>query len=164
VLRLGNGPLTTQVDLRPRQTLDMLFDLPPATVLAKVDVTASREANVMRRSFDERRRNGIGHYLDASEMRGMADVTGPLRMIPSVVVQTQGFDTSVLIVRGGTACTPTIFLDGRRASLEEMRMYATTDLYGIEVYATAQTTPTEFLTAGYSNCGAIVVWTKQGRR
>jgi hypothetical protein len=164
VLRLGNGPLSSQIDLRPGQTLEVVFDLPPATVLAKVDVLADREVTVQRRAFDERRRTGLGHYLDATQLRGQSDVTGPLRTIPSVMVQKQGFNTSVMIVRGGVGCTPQLFLDNRRSSLDELRMYAPDDLYGVEVYPTAQTTPAEFITPGYNRCGVIVVWTKLGRR
>ncbi len=164
VLRLGNGPLSSQIDLRPGQTLDVVFDLPPATVLAKVDVLADREVTVQRRAFDERRRTGLGHYLDAAQLRGQSDVTGPLRTIPSVVVQKSGFNTSVQIVRGGVTCTPILFLDSRRSSLDEFRMYAPDDLYGLEVYSTAQTTPSEFITPGYNSCGVIVAWTKLGRR
>lgn len=164
VLRLGNGPLTAQVDLRPNQTVDAVFDLPPATVLAKVDVVADREVSMRQRAFDERRTNGLGHYIDASQLRGQIDVTTSLRTVPSLVVQKSGFTTSVMIVRGGVGCTPVMFLDGRRSSLDELRMYAPADIYGIEVYNSAQTTPTEFITPGFNNCGAIVAWTRLGRR
>ena len=164
VLRLGNGPFSSQIDLRPGQTLDVVFDLPPATVLAKVDVLAEREVTVQRRAFDVRRRARLGHYLDTTQLRGQSDVTGPLRTIPSVMVQKRGFNTNVMIVRGGVGCTPPLFLDGRRSSIDELRMYAPDDLYGVEVYTTAQTTPAEFITPGYTSCGVIVVWTKLGRR
>ncbi len=164
VLRLGNGPLTSQVDLRPNQIVDAVFDLPPATVLPKVNVVADREVGLRQRAFDERRSNGLGHYIDATQLRGQNDVTTSLRTVPSLVVQKRGFDTSVMIMRGGMGCTPTMFLDGRRASLDEVRMYAPSDMYGIEVYSRAQTTPTEFITPGFNNCGVIVAWTKLGRR
>ena len=166
VLRLGHGPLTAQVDLRPNQIVDALFDLPPATVLPKVNVVADREVGLRQRAFDERRgnSNGFGHYIDATQLRGQSDVTTSLRTVPSLVVQRRGFDTSVMIMRGGVGCTPTIFLDGRRSSLDELRVYAPSDMYGIEVYNSAQTTPSEFITPGFSNCGVIVVWTKLGRR
>ncbi len=164
VMRLGNGPLVSQVDLRPNQVLDVLFDLPPATVLAKVDVTADREISLRQLAFDERQRSGLGRYLDEAQLKGQIDVTTPLRTLPSVIVQKRGFETSVMLMRGGTACTPTIWLDGRKSSLDELRMNVGQDLYGIEVYMSAQTTPTEFVTPGFSNCGAIAAWTKLGRR
>lgn len=164
VLRLGNGPLTSQVDLRPNQTVDVVLDLPPATVLTKVDVVADREVGLRQRAFDDRRTNGLGHYIDATQLRGQLDVTTSLRTVPSLVVQKNGFDTSVMIMRGGVGCTPTMFLDGRRSSLDELRMYAPSDIYGIEVYNSAPTTPTEFITPGFNNCGAIVAWTRLGRR
>lgn len=163
VLRLGNGPLTTQVDLRPGQTLDVVFTLPPAQVLAQVDVTAERRTTARQIAFEERRKSGFGHYLDATQLRGQSDVTTSLRTVPSVLVQKRGFDWNVMLTRGGVTCTPTIFLDGRRALLDELRMYVPNDLYGIEVYPTAQTTPAEFITPGFSTCGVIAVWTKFGR-
>ena len=147
-------------------SLDALFDLPPATVLPKVNVVADREVGLRQRAFDERRgnSNGFGHYIDAKQLRGQSDVTTSLRTVPSLVVQRRGFDTSVMIMRGGMLCTPTIFLDGRRSSLDELRVYAPSDMYGIEVYNSAQTTPSEFITPGFSNCGVIAAWTKLGRR
>ena len=45
-VRLGNGPLTSQVDLCPNQTVDVVLDLLPPTVLAKVDVVVDREVNL----------------------------------------------------------------------------------------------------------------------
>ena len=108
VLRLGNGPLTAQVDLRPNQIVDALFDLPPATVLLKVNVVADRGVGLRQRAFDERRgnSNGFGHYIDAKQLRGRSDVTTSLRTLPSLAVQKRGFDTSVMIMRGGVGCTP----------------------------------------------------------
>ena len=55
-------------------------------------------------------------------------------------------------------------VDGRRSLLDELRLYAPFDMYGIEVYNSAQTTPTKCITPGFSNCGVIVAWTKLGWR
>jgi len=36
------------------------------------------------------------------------------------------------------------------------------ELFGVEVYTSRGAIPTEFLSS--NNCGAVVVWTKRGRR
>jgi hypothetical protein len=66
MLRLRKWPLTAQVDLRPNQIVDALFDLPPAPpYLPKVNVVADRgdgiaSARIRQASWHS---NGFGHYI-----------------------------------------------------------------------------------------------------
>ena len=161
VLRIGRAPATAQVDLRQNRTTDVEFDLSSAKVLKTIKVFADRTINFARQGFDDRKRSGLGSYIDAKTLDGQWSVAEALRRVPSVSVSEEGPDTRVLIGRGIVFCAPSIFLDGRRASPEEMSFFRPSDLYGVEVYTYSMTVPPQFTSPGV--CGAIAIWTKSAR-
>ncbi len=161
VLKLGNGPLSAQVDLRPGRVTDVTLDMPPATVLARVNVVADRKSSAVRQAFEDRRKTGFGYYVGEKELVGRTDMASALQGLPALQVQRRGVLASILITRGASVCMPDVFLDGRQSSTDEITFYRAEDVYGIEVYSRAQTVPAQFITT--NNCGAIIVWTKQNR-
>ncbi len=161
VLKLGNGPLVMQVDLRPGRSTEVLLDLPPATVLARMNVVADRKVSAEQTAFEERKKTGFGYYVSEKDLVGRSDMASALQGLPAVQVQRRGVLANVLINRGASTCAPDLYLDGRRSSIDELTFFRPEDLYGIEVYSRAQTVPAQFITS--NNCGAIIVWTKRGR-
>ena len=63
--------------------------------------------------------------------------------------------------RFGELCQPMIWLDGQRAAGLEIDDLRSGDIQAIEMYRGASTTPPQFATAGVTQCGAVVVWTRR---
>lgn len=167
LLRVGYGPIISQVDLRPGQALDLVLDLTASRELAKVNVVADRRINFAQRAFADRRRVGWGYFMSGRQLTDSYDIMSALQSVPSVRVYRSGFEGGVMIGGGFNACKPDLFIDGRVVSIEEFQFYQTKELFGIEVYTTPSSVPPQFATSSSlrqdRRCGVIVAWTKYAR-
>jgi hypothetical protein len=114
--------------------------------------------------FDHRRRVGAGRFFGAEDVMRWhpQQLTDLLRHSPSMaLVPTEPFGYA-LRVRGSSACSPSIFLDGRllhRWELADLNaVVPPSELEAMEVY-TAQQAPAQFTTRN-EHCASIVVWTR----
>ena len=60
------------------------------------------------------------------------------------------------------SCPPSLFIDGLRATAEDLRLTPTSNVEGIEIYRTQALVPVEY--QGRSTCGAVLIWTRIGDR
>jgi hypothetical protein len=114
--------------------------------------------------YDRMQHKGLGTFITADQIQKMHpfQVTDILRTMPGLEVfpSPRGFGNVVRTIEG---CQPAIFLDGSRFPLlgESIdNLVNPSDLEGIEVYAHPTDVPAEFQQGRGSNCGAIVLWTK----
>lgn len=167
VLRVGFAPMITDVDLRADQTTDVVLSQSEMTTLATVNVVADRRVNLARQAFDDRRRKGFGYFLSGRELTESFDLTFALQRVPSVQVRGSGSSLSIGMGSGFDACTPELFIDGRRVTLEEFRFYQPRELAGLEIYTSPGTVPPQFMLASSMvlgrRCGVIAAWTKYAR-
>ena len=159
--KLGYGPQTVQVDLRPGQVTESNIALPAATVLAKVDVKAERASNVARKGFEERKKVGGGYFLTDRDIENRPDMVSVLQGLPSLRIQRRNMSTSITIERGPTVCVPSVYLDGRPSTVDELTLIRPEEVYGVEVYTHAAEIPAQFL--GINQCGSLVIWTKNAK-
>ena len=161
--KLGNGPLTETVALQPAKETSVLLSLPPANVLAAVNVRADR-ANRTLAQFDERKlRGGFGYFVGEAELRNKVDMQSALSGLPALRVTNSRGVVTLLIERGMRTCAPLLFLNGTRSIPEEITMYRPEELYGIEIYTNPSTVPAQYLGTSTAPCGAVLVWTKDAR-
>jgi carboxypeptidase family protein/TonB-dependent receptor-like protein len=160
---LGYEPGRVAVDLSPQTpaTVDFAFkdrvqQLSRVTIMGKPSRTASDIVG-----FLDRARNGMGHYITASDnmLKNAIDVTDALRATPGVqVVPGSGFG-HVILMRGG--CVPVVYVDG----MQMQDGYSTLDdivppqqVAGMEIYAGLGEAPVQYQSNG---CGVLLVWTKR---
>ena len=130
----------------------------------RVTIAGSRERSA-REGFDRRRARGLGFALDGAEIAARAprSVAHLLRAIPDVRVDLNLFDESILL-RG---CAPHVWLDGaylRGGARDVSYLVDPRQLVAVEVYATLDRTPRDFVRIGSAttmggNCGTVLLWT-----
>ncbi|HEX6535774.1 MAG TPA: carboxypeptidase regulatory-like domain-containing protein [Gemmatimonadaceae bacterium] len=164
---VGFVPVRAAVDLQHGRTTTVSMALAErVSMLGAVTVFGKRSRRGAVSGFLERRRHGIGRFFTRGDIehRKPFQLTDLLRDVPGVrVVPTAGFRYAV-VMRGGSprGCTPDVWVDGMRFSLDDASMddYASpADITAVEVYARASEVPAVF---GPAACGAVVIWTGGG--
>ena len=136
-------------------------------VLDTVRITATR-LDPKLRGFEERRRNGLGHYVTPEDVaRRNPIVTSDLfHMMPGLYVERSAHSASgsQIMMRGMFAarCAPAVFFDGAYMSTlngDDIDSWLGPDeIAGLEVYS-AGMAPAQFQ-VGLGNCGSIVIWSR----
>ena len=165
----------TAIGFQPtRAPVDIIeADAPPADlvmrpvgkVLDTMRVFASRDLPTpWRARFEERRKMGLGRYLDeaAIEKRDPMTVTDLLSSMPGVTIRSNSLSSrSTIMVRAtGGYCYPAYFIDGvpvevGRSSIDNF--LSAREVRAVELYRSRILTPAEF--AFRESCGTIVIWT-----
>lgn len=168
---IGFAPARRVVVLRSGASAERAVSLDRAAqTLASVRVLGDRSGSRTRSGFGDRRRRGLGHFIDADEVRrrGGIYLGDVLRAVPGVVPMytTGGRIFTMRSTSSGDRCSPTYFLDGMRwypldnnPILELERFIPLPDLDAVEVYSSSGTTPVQF--DGGNGCGSVVFWTKR---
>ena len=168
VRRIGYRPDSLHVTISAGQLVDtsivlqrVAVDLAPVTILGRRDVTGPLAG------FYQRMASGSGRYFNRADIarRAPQRMTEILREVPGVRIESnRSFQNNVRI--RGSRCGPAVWLDGQVLSGGEVDLDAF-DLQsfdGIEIYSGAATIPVEFQRnmRSYSNCGAILLWSRRG--
>ena len=158
------------------------------SLLDTVRVTAGRVFNADLNGFELRRRTGIGHYITADEIDRAHAVqfTNLMQARSGVMVTTDWTGTQLIQMPGFFGpCTPTIWVDGNvevypngpsagqliggtqyrpgpvASGLDGLNARVQPgEVVGVEIYARQVEIPPQFIVGGYSQCGAIVIWTR----
>lgn len=165
--KIGYSPTSAIVDLtvrEPREVTLVLGVTPPT--LAPVRVVASMEQRLQRVGFTDRRRFGMGRFMDATEIERSApiEVTDIIRRLPGFRVVDTEFGRSVESTRatpGRPGCL-NLFVDNARWDIQSPgdidRAFKVHEIAAVEAYA-GDFVPQEFIVPGRS-CPTIIVWTK----
>lgn len=160
---LGFEPVRHVVDLAPARTDTVRFTMSkPVRVLAAVKVES--KAGLMRyHAFDQRRKNGVGHYYTADDIAKARPLvlSDFFYMVPGVrVVPVSGADFALVSTHGGDIadqCSPAIWINDaqlHQGGLNEM--VRPEDITGIEVYDASNAPPKYRV----GQCGVIIIWTR----
>ena len=157
---------------RDEMVVVKLFVSPVQAVLTPIGVTArigpqEIGATALAGFTYRRERGGPGTFLRASEIErsGAARIADLIRPIPGVrMAGTVPADT-ITLLRGEDLprCRPAYYVDGRTVSGNVEAAVASIpirDIFGIEVYTTADDVPSVFGDTG-SDCGVIAIWMKR---
>ncbi|WP_373060328.1 carboxypeptidase regulatory-like domain-containing protein [Gemmatimonas sp.] len=162
VRALGFEPQRRTVVLTPNDPLAVTFVVQKTTVrLDTVRVVAGRTLPPELERLERRWRARQGVILDHATVRGSAfGITSALLGIPGARLGFRAGYGNVVYMRNmkGQECSPPFFLDGFRFQAGDMTLdevIVADDVAAIEVYVRGNV-PVEF----YSECGAVVVWTR----
>jgi hypothetical protein len=165
VRRIGFGPITSQLVFRERDSLDvefLLLPIPQPLPDVRVETTT---ASGKLAEFEERRRFGIGHFLDSVDIarRGGTRLTDRLRQLPGLMVVCRGSYCGVVSTRGQSSflqsCPVRLALDGAHVSALRIDDIQPSEVAGIEWYAGPAQIPAQF-NSSRSACGFLMIWLK----
>ena len=161
VRSIGKAPVTFAVDVKGDDTVRAEVDLEKITMLDSMLVEGSTVRQGFVKAYEERKRTGLGRYLDSTEIRKFARVQQALSFVPNV--RSEKKDT----IKFGTAigsCLPNVWIDKENWGLEQavLATLRPDDIMAIEVYTRQGLIPDEFRPRGREmGCGALVVWTRR---
>lgn len=168
VRQLGYSPTEVAVELTkeaPQRVTVRMSDYVP--VLQTMRVTASRERGLMDVGFNERKRTGMGYYMDGDrinhESLRFSDV---LRTAPGIRVTPSGDGSSQVVQssRDPMGGCVNFYVDGAPWQQQfpgDLDSFVRPDeVAAIEIYQPS-TVPMQFTSAGQSSCTTVVVWTER---
>lgn len=168
VRQLGYSPTEVPVELsmgRPENVTVKMADYVP--VLSEMRVTARKEKGLMDVGFSDRKRSGMGYYLDEDQLklRQTTQFSDMLRTVPGLRVQPAGDGTNVITSsRDATGGCVTFYVDGspwQQMTPGDLDTFVRPEEVGaLEVYS-GSTTPAQFQQPGQSGCTTVVIWTKR---
>jgi hypothetical protein len=165
VFAIGATPYSVNVILAPRDTLDFDVVLVKSVVLDSVVVEGSTVRQEFVRGYAERKRMGVGKFMDSIEVRKFGVIREALLFIPGI----RCVKTCVSVVfrdeMGSVmGCQPNLWVDNQYwgTDQEVLRPMRPGDVMGIEAYTRESLIPDQFKPRGVERgCGALVIWTRR---
>ena len=170
VRQLGFSPTEVPVELSmnsPQNVTVKMTDYVP--VLSEMRVTAQREKGLFDVGFNDRKKTGMGYYLDADQikMRQTTQFSDMLRTVPGIRVQPAGDGSGANVItssRDAMGGCVTFVVDGapwQQMTPGDLDTYVRPEeVAAIEVYNGA-TTPPQFQMSGQTSCTVVVIWTER---
>ena len=171
VRKLGFLPAIADVDFPRGDSLEADFLLSPiVTTLGEVAVTTTLLERKLE-PFLERRRFGIGRFMDAREIEAAPGtrLSEKIRHMPGLVVihprdpsqpiKIASTRASGSIMQPSRVCGVAIYLDGAHAPDFRVNDIQPGEIAAIEWYAGPSQVPMQY-SGTRSTCGALLVWTK----
>lgn len=162
VLSVGMAPVINTVDVIAHDTATLAIQLRKLTTLEAVRVTASARQQQFYRAFDERRRSGLGYWLDSTAIATRGTMSAVFGGFMSTQVRSDRSGRIRAIMVGVPPCQAVLWVDGvRQIDYATIADIHPDELAAVEVYPRGTGLPAELSTVG-SNCGAVALWTKWG--
>lgn len=167
VRQLGYAPTEVAVELsasEPQQVSVKMSDYVP--VLQSMRVTAERDRGLSDVGFAQRKRSGLGYYLDADALatRPSSQFSDLLRTVPGIRVVPAGNNTNVIQSSRGMGGCVVFYVDGSQWTQQypgDLDSFVRPEeIAALEVY-NSSTVPAQFQMAGNSSCTTVVVWTER---
>ncbi len=161
VAAIGYATVTTPIDLKSGQTMDLEFNT-EAEAVNLPEVTVEGEATNGPMDWLRRKSEGRGRYIDRAEIERRQAATLPdvMRMVPGVRVECRnGMQCAVRMTRAPRGCNPAFFMDGVPSDPAIAWLTPIQEVEGVEIYSGPAQTPPE-LESYQARCGVIVIWTR----
>ncbi|MBI3789565.1 MAG: carboxypeptidase regulatory-like domain-containing protein [Gemmatimonadetes bacterium] len=163
------GGMVADLRLATRDTFELLVRMERIVqVLAALRIEGEKAGLDFTRGFDERRKKGIGYYLDAEQIakRGFQRAPEMVYGVPGTQVVTDASTPGLPIQRilstrasGLGACEMAVFVDGVQTDADDLtRNYTSNQVSAVEVYQASEV-PARFA-MGRSLCGVVLFWTR----
>ena len=169
VRRLAYAPVAVTVHVEPKDTIDVTITLTVVAqtlnaVLVHEDVAHVR----IMRQFEERRKQGFGHFITRREIedRHPLLLSDMMRRIPGAMLRPAAGGRSVLrfsraLIGGTRDCPPQYWVDGVMVSGFNIDDIMPSDIEGVELYSGVSVIPPEFNNPRSTvACGLVVIWTR----
>lgn len=159
ILAIGRMPGSVIVEVPAGDTGTFSVSLRTITTLDIVRVTGTRRQRRMVEEFESRRQKGAGYVLDSTALAQRGRLSSAFEGFPSVEVRSHGTQFSLTLPgQAGGRCAPVVFIDGRKADLDELNMLRIGEIAAVELYPRRMSAPAEFTSK--DRCGSVVVWTR----
>jgi hypothetical protein len=160
IFAVGMSPAAVAVDVVANDTALVTFDLQRVVALPAVKV---EETAVRKRIFadiDERKREGLGHFRDSTEIGRLASISAALGGMTGVRLDARGRPK---FKKGNGECDPMYLIDGLQADSDDVHYLRPDQVVALEVYPRASEIPS---TIGAKlqrkpTCGLIAFWTRR---
>jgi hypothetical protein len=157
---VGFKPSRVGVNVRPGQRVIRAITIDRnAALLGTVTVRGTRPPTWDSLGFIERRKRGGGYFLTRDALKGVADLSTALRMVPGISGPTS-LTRQELQAGRGAGCFPAYVVNGIRfganSAIGPDAFIRADDVRAIEVYTSKLTTPPEH--QRYLDCAVIVIW------
>lgn len=156
-----------ELTTREPQRVTLILNKALAQTLETVTVRAPMAERLRRVGFEDRRRMGLGRFMDAEqiEQRQPMHVTDIFRSFPSFRIVESELGRTIVPTRsvaGQSANCVNIFVDGARVDMPDRgdmdRMFNVIEIAAVETYA-GDFAPQQF-TVPARTCATIVIWMK----
>ncbi|MBL0169179.1 MAG: carboxypeptidase regulatory-like domain-containing protein [Gemmatimonadaceae bacterium] len=168
VAAIGMSPISSVVDIAAGDTAFFAATLRTITHLEALNITASTTRRRAAVLFDERRKLGLGSFLDSSTIGRRGTLGAAFAAVKGVTVQTMSGNgrrfNIYLPSTGLDPCLAMLLLDGaQQFDHEILGTLSPADIAAIEVYPQRLTVPVELMNKEI-RCGVVAVWTKRAFR
>lgn len=168
IRKIGYATQTMMVAISPVDTVPITVLLETAQTLPAVVTTdsAPKYRSPALREFEERRRQGFGHFVTDSMLRRQENrttMTNIVRQFPSVtmVCPTRGIKNGQCWpVSARRGCPVVVYIDGIQSTDNDLQKMLITDYAGVEFYSGPATVPAQYNATG-SDCGVLLFWTRE---
>lgn len=157
---VGYSAARQPVELRNRDTVRVALQVRAITILDTMTVIADARLARLHAEIERRRTTHGGTVLLEEEIRRRGNTRSLFFGVPNVITTgTHSVRYEIYIQRTGARwCSPTIYIDGNRATLPELQAYQNNHLVALEVYPRSTGEIDRF--ASPDGCGIILAWTK----
>ena len=165
---IGLSPISTTVDVVANDTAFLTASLRKVTNLEAVNVTA---AGIRRRAamlYEERKRVGLGRYVDSTVIERSGTLSAAFTGIPNITVQNASANgrrfNLFLPSTGLDKCLAMLMLDGvQQFDHSILGTLSPSEIAAVEVYSNRFNVPAELMNKEIG-CGVVAVWTKRAFR
>lgn len=160
--RIGFAPGDVTVEVTEADTAHVRIRL--ATVpqqLAAVRVRGVRRLV----EVEQRARSGFGRLVTGEQLARSPTLHAVFRQVPGVRTTGSSIRFGVIgrqiSAMGAGECMMSVYVDGRRGTMDELQLFAPADLLAVEVYPRGIHAPQMYVRPeDMAACGVVLVWTK----
>jgi hypothetical protein len=163
VRSIGASPFQVFVIVPAGDSVEFPVQLEKIVTLDSVLVEGSTVRQGFVRAHEDRKRIGLGKFLDSAEVRKFAAVYQAVSFVPGVR-RHKSNDTVYFTEGGGSLCLPNVWIDMQNWGTDQgvLKTIRPDDVMAVEVYARTLLIPDEFRARGVDRgCGALVIWTRR---
>jgi hypothetical protein len=163
VRSIGTSPFQVFVIVPAGDSVEFPIQLEKIVTLDSVLIEGSTVRQGFVRAYEDRKRVGLGKFLDSAEVRKFAAVYQAVSFVPGVR-RYKSSDTVYFTEGGRSLCLPNVWIDMQNWGTDQgvLKTIRPDDVMGVEVYARTILIPDEFTARGRERgCGALVIWTRR---
>ncbi len=162
IIAIGVRPQLHIVDVLAGGEVNVSATMQRVTTLDVVRITGSRWQQRVVRDIEDRRRQGLGKFVDSLRLARLATLTSAFGSFPSLDVRSaKGGGVTLMFPDGrGGKCNAIIYIDGFKSNQLMLSTLLPQDIAVIESYNRGSLIPMEFTSLSH-RCGVIAIWTKR---
>ena len=162
ILAVGMTPGAIVVDVPVRDTALVTFDMQKVVALPGVKVAATAARKRIFADIDDRRREGLGHVVDSTEIGKYSSLTAAFGSIPFARVEAKGAHIDRVMVDGaGGPCEAAYLVDGMVVERGDLGELTPQTVVAIEFYRSM--IPHEMAAKLHRRpgCAVVAFWTRR---